>query len=111
MRWWALAEPASRGLAKFDNHDSKIEPDLRPIGSLRAADQICHLWQRYTSTAILPLAGTNAAIRREISSFNSLNVVRMEGKINAVIQRSIDSACSACSIRRHPADSQASSLG
>jgi hypothetical protein len=27
-----------------------------------------------------------------MSSFNSLNIVRMEGKINAVIQRSIDSA-------------------
>lgn len=80
-----------RALAKFENHDTKAEPDLRPIGSIKAADQICHLWQRYTSTAILPLAGTNAAIRREMSSLNTLNVVRMEGKINAVVQRAIDS--------------------
>ena len=78
-------------LAKFDNHDTKLEPDLRAIGSLKAADQICHLSQRYASTAIIPLAGNNLAIRREMGSFNSLNISRMEGKINAVIQRSIDS--------------------
>jgi hypothetical protein len=78
-------------LAKFENHDPRLEPDLRGIGSLKAADQICHLSQRYASTAIIPLAGSNVAIRREMGSFNSLNISRMEGKINAVIQRSIDS--------------------
>jgi hypothetical protein len=78
-------------LAKFDNHDTKLEPDLRAIGSLKIADQICHLSQRYAATAIIPLAGSNVAIRREMGSTNSLNISRMEGKINAVIQRSIDS--------------------
>jgi hypothetical protein len=78
-------------LAKFDNHDPKLEPDLRAIGSLKIADQICHLSQRYAATAIIPLAGGNVAIRREMGSTNSLNISRMEGKINAVIQRSIDS--------------------
>lgn len=78
-------------LAKFENHDTKLEPDLRAIGSLKTADQICHLSQRYVSTAIIPLAGSNVAIRREMGSVNSLNISRLEGKINAVIQRSIDS--------------------
>jgi hypothetical protein len=78
-------------LAKLENHDTKVEPDLRPISQLKMADQICHLSQRYVTTAILPLSGSNVAIRREMGSFNSLNLVRMEGKINALIQKSIDS--------------------
>ena len=60
---------------------------------LRSADQICHLWQRYTSTALFPLAGSAAALRREMSTFNSHNIVRMEGRINGVIQKALDSEC------------------
>jgi hypothetical protein len=89
--WLRSIDANDSALAKFENHDTKLEPDLRAIGSLKAADQICHLSQRYVSTAIIPLAGNNVAIRREMGSFNSLNISRMESKINAVIQRSIDS--------------------
>ncbi|WWD22172.1 hypothetical protein CI109_106663 [Kwoniella shandongensis] len=78
-------------LSKLDNHDSKGEPDLTPLGVLRSADHICHLWQRYTSTALFPLAGSVVAIRREMTTFNSNNVVRMEGKVNVVIQKALDS--------------------
>ncbi|OCF42358.1 exocyst complex component protein [Kwoniella heveanensis CBS 569] len=77
-------------LAKLENHESRAEPDLQPLTVLKPADQICHLWQRYTSTALLPLAGNTVAIRREMGTFNSHNVVRMEGKINAVIQKALD---------------------
>ncbi|WVF69874.1 hypothetical protein IAT40_004656 [Kwoniella sp. CBS 6097] len=77
-------------LSKLENHESRAEPDLQPLTVLKPADQICHLWQRYTSTALLPLAGNTVAIRREMGTFNSHNVVRMEGKINAVIQKALD---------------------
>jgi hypothetical protein len=78
-------------LAKLENLDSKVEPDLTTLTVFKPADLICHLWQRYTSTAIIPLAGSNVAIRREMGTFNAHNVVRMEGKINAVIQKALDS--------------------
>ncbi|KAK4685100.1 exocyst complex component 5, partial [Tremellales sp. Uapishka_1] len=75
--------------AKLES-DPKSEPDLSPLQVLKPADLICHLWQRYTATALLPLAGGNVAIRREMSTFNSNNVVRMEGKVNVVIQKALD---------------------
>ncbi|WVQ97920.1 hypothetical protein IAU59_005038 [Kwoniella sp. CBS 9459] len=77
-------------LSKLENHETRAEPDLQPLAVLKPADQICHLWQRYTSTALLPLAGNTVAIRREMGTVNSHNVVRMEGKINAVIQKALD---------------------
>ncbi|WVR04528.1 hypothetical protein IAU60_001532 [Kwoniella sp. DSM 27419] len=78
-------------LARLESHDSRSEPDLQPLSVLKPADQICHLWQRYSSTALLPLAGSTVAIRREMGTFNSHNIVRMEGKINSVIQKTLDS--------------------
>lgn len=41
--------------------------------------------------ALFPLAGSNVPIRREMITLNSHNVVRMEGKVNNVIQKAIDS--------------------
>jgi hypothetical protein len=70
--------------------DVKSEPDVTPLATIRPADLICHLTQRYASTALLPLAGSSAALRREMVTTNSHYVVRMEGKINAVIQKVID---------------------
>ncbi|ORY27739.1 exocyst complex component Sec10-domain-containing protein [Naematelia encephala] len=77
-------------LAKMENAESKLEPDLSVLAVLKPADLICHLWQRYGSTALLPLASSNIAIRREMATYNTHNVVRMEGKINAVIQKALD---------------------
>lgn len=77
--------------AKLETQESRTEPDLQPITVIKPSDQICHLWQRYTSTALLPLAGNTVAIRREMNTINSHNVVRMEGKINNVIQKALDS--------------------
>ncbi|WWD00439.1 hypothetical protein V866_007352 [Kwoniella sp. B9012] len=76
--------------AKLENQESRSEPDLQPLTVIKPSDQICHLWQRYTSTALLPLAGNTVSIRREMGTINSHNVVRMEGKINNVIQKALD---------------------
>ncbi|KAK8846861.1 hypothetical protein IAR55_005951 [Kwoniella newhampshirensis] len=78
-------------LSKLENYDTKGEPDLAPLNVLKPADHICHLWQRYTSTALFPLASSVVAIRREMTTFNSHNVVRMEGKVNTVIRKALDS--------------------
>lgn len=77
-------------LARLEQQDNKTEPDLQPLAVLKPADQICHLWQRYTTTALFPLAGSNVPIRREMTTLNTHNVVRMEGKANNVIQKAID---------------------
>jgi len=78
-------------LAKLEQHDAKLEPYLSVLAVLRPADLICHLWQRFTSTALFPLTASTTAVRKEMATFHSHNVVRMEGKVNAVIQKSLDS--------------------
>ncbi|KGB80239.3 exocyst complex component protein [Cryptococcus deuterogattii R265] len=80
--------------ARLEQQDSKTEPDLQLLAILKAADQICHLWQRYTTMALFPLAGSNVHIRREMITLNSHSVVRMEGKVNNVIQKAIDNVIS-----------------
>ncbi|BGP37125.1 Exocyst complex component 5 [Rhodotorula kratochvilovae] len=71
-------------------YDGKSEPDLRPIGVIRLADMTMHLWQRYISTALVPLAGTSVTVRREMGIFNNHVSVRIEGKVNAIVQRTTD---------------------
>lgn len=80
----------SRSIARLEAADTKNEPDVSPLSVLKPSDLICHIWQRYASTALLPLSGTNAAIRREMITSNSHSVVRMEGKISSLIQKAID---------------------
>ncbi|GAA5902521.1 hypothetical protein JCM8208_006909 [Rhodotorula glutinis] len=78
--------------------DGKAEPDLRPIGVIRLADMIMHLWQRYISTALVPLAGTSVTVRREMGIFNNHVSVRIEGKVNAIVQRTTDAIVSYLSV-------------
>lgn len=80
----------SSAAARLDQHDSKADVDLVPFLTLRPVDQICHLWQRYTTTALLPLASASAGMRREMGTFNAHGLVRLEGKVNNVIQKTID---------------------
>lgn len=82
-------------------YDGKAEPDLRPIGVIRLADMIMHLWQRYISTALVPLAGTSVTVRREMGVFNNHVSVRIEGKVNAIVQRTTDGASSRSSSWTH----------
>ncbi|GAA5824178.1 hypothetical protein JCM3770_001192 [Rhodotorula araucariae] len=75
-------------------YDGKSEPDLRPIGVIRLADMTMHLWQRYISTALVPLAGTSVTVRREMGIFNNHVSVRIEGKVNTIVQRTTDAIIS-----------------
>lgn len=77
-------------IARLDQSDNRTEPDLAVLGVLRPTDLVCHLWQRYSSTALIPLTSSAATVRRELTTFNQHNVVRMEDKINAVILKAID---------------------
>lgn len=51
---------------------------------------IMHLYQRYVSAALVPLAGTSVTVRREMGIFNNHVVVRIEGKVNSIVQKTTD---------------------
>lgn len=78
------------GVAKLEQGDPRSEPDLSVLAVLKNANLVCQLWQRYSSTALVPLTGSAAVVRREMTTFNQHNVVLLEGKINALIQKAID---------------------
>ncbi|GAA6011420.1 hypothetical protein JCM11491_002777 [Sporobolomyces phaffii] len=72
-------------------HDAtRSEPSLSILSVLKPADMITQLWQRYISTALVPLAGTSVTVRREMSIFCNHVSVRIEGKINQIVQRMTD---------------------
>lgn len=57
---------------------------------VRDLDLAVQLWQRYVSTALMPLAGSSLAVRREMTAFNSQTLSRIEGKVNELMQRTTD---------------------
>ena len=77
--------------ARLDAADAKTEPSMQPLTVLREVDLICHLWQRYVTMALLPLASSSVTVRREMVVFNNQTISRIEGAVNHVLQRMIDS--------------------
>ncbi|KAA1097249.1 Exocyst complex component 5 [Puccinia graminis f. sp. tritici] len=85
-------------LAQFSSYDFKAEPSLKPMTVIKTADMAMHLWQRYVTTAIVPLAAVSVNIRREMSIFNNHILVRIENKINSVAQKALECVLSWLSI-------------
>jgi len=79
---------------RLEAADSKTEPSLQPLAIIRSVDLICHLWQQYVNTALLPLASSSVTIRREMVVFNNQSVSRLEGATNQLLQRVTDSVVS-----------------
>jgi hypothetical protein len=77
-------------LAQFSSYDMKTEPSLKPMTVIKTADMAMNLWQRYVTTAIVPLAAASVNIRRGMSMFNSNILVRIESKINSVAQKALE---------------------
>ncbi|KAJ7498715.1 exocyst complex protein [Mycena latifolia] len=80
--------------ARIEAGDPKSEPNLQPLMTLRLVDLICHLWQQYVNTALLPLASSSVTIRREMAVFNNQAISRLEGGANMLTQRITDSIIS-----------------
>ncbi|KAI9001347.1 exocyst complex protein [Trametes punicea] len=76
--------------ARLDAADSKSEPSMQPLAVLREVDLICHLWQRYVTMALLPLASSSVTVRREMVVFNNQTVSRIEGAANQAMQKLTD---------------------
>jgi len=85
-------------LAQFSSYDMKSEPSLKPMTVIRTADMAMNLWQRYVTTAIVPLAASSVNIRRGMSMFNNNILVRIENKINSVAQKGLECVLSWLSI-------------
>ncbi|TFK92834.1 exocyst complex protein [Polyporus arcularius HHB13444] len=81
-------------LARLDAADMKTEPSMQPLTVLREVDLICHLWQRYVTMALLPLASSSVTVRREMVVFNNQAVSRIEGGANQVSQKLTDAVVS-----------------
>ncbi|KAJ1030975.1 hypothetical protein NDA18_002200 [Ustilago nuda] len=66
-------------------------PDPSAAMSLvRTVELIISLWQHYVNTALLPLASTSVTLRREMMIFNNHNLLRVEGKCDALMQKIAD---------------------
>ncbi|CAK9784924.1 exocyst complex component Sec10 [Cutaneotrichosporon oleaginosum] len=78
------------GVAKLEQGDPRAEPDLGVLKVLKNANFVCQLWQRYSLTALVPLTSSVPVVRREMTTFNQHNVVLLEGKINALVQKAVD---------------------
>ncbi|BEI80543.1 hypothetical protein CcaverHIS002_0110720 [Cutaneotrichosporon cavernicola] len=77
-------------VAKLEQDDPRAEPDLGMLTVLKNANLVCQLWQRYSSTALVPLTSSAPVVRREMTTFNQHNVVLLEGKINTLVQKAVD---------------------
>ena len=72
--------------------NSKVEPDLSYLTDLRTAISVLHLMLTTIQMLLLPLAATNLTIRRDLERQTNAFVERMESRIDAVLQRTIDAA-------------------
>ncbi|KAG6821543.1 hypothetical protein H0H93_000052 [Arthromyces matolae] len=76
---------------RVEGADAKTEPPLQALSVIRSVDLICHLWQQYINTALLPLTSSSVTIRRDMVVFNNQTVSRLEGLTNQLLQRVTDS--------------------
>ncbi|KAI5369315.1 Putative exocyst complex component Sec10 [Septoria linicola] len=72
--------------------NTKSEPDLGYIADLRAAVSVLHLMLTTIQMLLLPLAASNLTIRRDLEKQTTTFVDRMESKIDAVLQKTLDAA-------------------
>ncbi|WVQ74124.1 hypothetical protein IAR50_003715 [Cryptococcus sp. DSM 104548] len=77
-------------LVLLSSQDPKSTPDLAPLANLKATAGIHVLWQKYSGMAVMPLAGGNVGLRREMAGLGRHGVLRVEGKVNEVVQKGVD---------------------
>lgn len=80
--WTALGAQDIRG--------TTLPDPSAAMSLLRSVEQLISLWQHYVNTALLPLASTSVTLRREMMIFNNHNLLRVEGKCDALMQRIAD---------------------
>ena len=70
----------------------KTEPDFTYLNGLRTAISVTHLMMTCINTVLIPLAAGNITIRRDMEKKTAFATNRIEEKINAIEQKTIDVA-------------------
>ncbi|KAI9753664.1 MAG: Exocyst complex component 5 [Lichina confinis] len=76
--------------AATSQESTKNEPDLSYLPHLRPAITTMHLMVACINTVLLPLAGSSLSIRRQMERRANTAIARMEGKVNSVMQHTVD---------------------
>ena len=84
------ASPLRRAISHIAAWEGRSEPPIDVMRVVRETDLAVQLWQRYVSTALMPLAGSSLATRREMTGLNSQTLGRIESKVNELMQRCTD---------------------
>ncbi|WFD39608.1 Exocyst complex component 5 [Malassezia japonica] len=85
----AALETATVQLFSYDVRSAQA-PDLAPLELVMRTEQLSTLWQHYVQTAVLPLTAPSVTIRRETVIYNNHNMLRVEGKCEALLQKFTD---------------------
>jgi hypothetical protein len=72
--------------------NTKTEPDLSYLPSLRTSIQTLHLLQTSINTMLLPLATPNLTIRREIDKSTTATLSVLEAKVSSILHRTLDAS-------------------
>jgi len=72
--------------------NTKTEPDLTYLPSLRTSIQTLHLLQTSINTMLLPLATPNLTIRREIDKSATATLSTLEAKVSSILHRTLDAS-------------------
>ncbi|KAI5296656.1 Exocyst complex component 5 [Ascosphaera acerosa] len=76
--------------AAVNQESYKSEPEFRYLYTLRTAISITHLMLAAVNTVLIPLAGGSITIRRDMEKRATGAVTRIEEKVNAVQQKTVD---------------------
>ncbi|KAF2480491.1 exocyst complex component Sec10-like protein [Neohortaea acidophila] len=83
---------AANDAATAAESNIRSEPDLTYITDLRSAISVLHLMLTTIQVLLLPLAASNLTVHRELEKRTNDFIERMENKIDAILQRTIDIA-------------------
>ncbi|GAB7364099.1 hypothetical protein MBLNU230_g4651t1 [Neophaeotheca triangularis] len=86
-------DAASDLAAAAENH-ARTEPDLSYVTDLRSAISVLHLMLTTIELLLLPLAAPNVTVKRDLDKQTAAFVDRAEGKIDTILQRTLDTSLS-----------------
>ncbi|KAI4122322.1 MAG: hypothetical protein LQ338_005882 [Usnochroma carphineum] len=81
---------AANDFAASQENNTKNEPDLSYVHTLKPAITIMHLLSTFIHTVLLPLAAPNISIRKSMARSADQTMENLERKVNSILQHSID---------------------
>lgn len=76
--------------ASTSQENSKVEPDMSYLPSLRPATTIANIMSRFIHTVMIRLAEGNATVRRSMESQAKMGMESIERKTNNIVKSTID---------------------